>query len=70
MVKKKNTSKKVLELVEAFGLQFGNLLGCPAPVELREAPERFDFPPTLSVDHVARHAKVQAVTQLVQDALG
>lgn len=64
------TSHKVPEQVQRLRLQFRNLLRLSAPVELGEAPEGFDFAPPLAVDHVARHPQVQAVAQLVQDALG
>lgn len=49
---------------------FRNFLGLSALVKFAEAPESFAFPPSLAVDHLARHTNLQAITQHVQNPLG
>lgn len=64
------TLHKVLERVQKLRLQFRNLLGHSDAVMLGEAPKCFDFTMSLAVEYMARHPKVNAIAQLVQDALG
>lgn len=64
------TLHKVLERVQKLRLQFRNLLGRSDAVMLGEAPKCFDFAVPLAVEYMARHTKVDAIAQLVQDALG
>lgn len=69
-MKPNRTVDKVPEGVKRLRPQFGDFLRESALVKLGEAPKSFDFASSLAVDDVARHADVQALAQVVQDALG
>lgn len=65
-----STLYKVLEQVERLTLQFRNLLRRSAVVKPGETPKCFDFTSTQAINHVAQNPHIQALAQVVQDALG